>query len=116
MEFNEYQKQCERTANRATGDPIIFLTEKALGVVGEAGEIGDYLKKVICHGHPMNTEKLKDEAGDLLWYLSTILTTYDITLEGVALHNIEKLKARYPDGFSQERSINRERVGNHEQS
>jgi NTP pyrophosphatase (non-canonical NTP hydrolase) len=107
LDFNEYQQKCERTANRETSDPIIFLTEKALGIVGEAGEIGDYLKKVICHGHPMNTEKLKDEAGDLLWYLSTVLTTYGITLEKVALHNIEKLKRRYPEGFSRERSINR---------
>lgn len=108
MNFNEYQQQCERTANRATSDPFKFLTEKALGIIGEAGEIGDYLKKVLCHGHPMNTEKLKDEAGDLMWYLSTTLTTYGITLEEVVEHNIAKLKARYPDGFSEEASINRE--------
>jgi len=107
MNFNEYQQQCERTANRETSDPFKFLTEKALGIVGEAGEIGDYLKKVLCHGHPMNIEKLTDEAGDLMWYLSTTLTTYDITLEEVIEHNIAKLKARYPDGFSEERSINR---------
>ena len=107
MGFNQYQQQCERTANRQTTDPFKFLTEKALGIIGEAGEIGDYLKKVLCHGHPMNTEKLTDEAGDLLWYLSTVLTTYGITLEKVALHNIEKLKTRYPEGFTTEASINR---------
>lgn len=108
MQFNDYQQKCERTANRETSDPFKFLTEKALGIVGEAGEIGDYLKKVLCHGHEMNIDKLTDEAGDLLWYLSTVLTTYGITLEEVAIHNIAKLKARYPDGFSEEKSINRE--------
>lgn len=107
MGFNEYQRQCERTADRQNTDPFKFLTEKALGIIGEAGEIGDYLKKVLCHGHPMDTKKLTDEAGDLLWYLSTVLTTYDITLEQVALHNIEKLRKRYPEGFSTEASINR---------
>ncbi len=107
MNFNEYQLQCERTANRNASDPFKFLTEKALGIIGEAGEIGDYLKKVLCHGHPMNAEKLKDEAGDLMWYLSTVLTTYGITLEEVVSHNIAKLEARYPDGFSEEASINR---------
>lgn len=107
MRFNDYQQQCERTANRDNADPFKFLTEKALGIVGEAGEIGDYLKKVLCHGHPMDKEKLTDEAGDLLWYLSTVLTTYGITIEQVAVRNIEKLKARYPEGFSEERSVNR---------
>jgi NTP pyrophosphatase (non-canonical NTP hydrolase) len=75
--------------------------------MGELGEVIDLLKKHLFHKHPLNKEKLKFELGDLLWYIATTATTAGIDLDDIAESNIAKLKARYPEGFSEEKSINR---------
>jgi NTP pyrophosphatase (non-canonical NTP hydrolase) len=111
MSFNKYQQLAEKTAARGPSD----TTEQrfinfGFGLMGETGEVVDCLKKILFHGHDLedNREKLKHELGDCLWYIATIATTAGISLDEVAKANIEKLKARYPEGFSEERSINRE--------
>ena len=112
MNFMEYQMLAERTANRGAQDtPESRFVNFAFGLAGEAGEVIDSLKKHLFHGHPLDRERLKLELGDVLWYIATITTTAGMTLEDVAIANIEKLKARYPDGFDSEKSINRG-VGN----
>lgn len=112
MNFTEYQMLAERTANRgAQYTPESRFVNFAFGLAGEAGEVIDSLKKHLFHGHPLDRERLKLELGDVLWYIATITTTAGMTLEDVAIANIEKLKARYPDGFDSEKSINRG-VGN----
>lgn len=80
----------------------------ALGL-GEAGEVQDIIKKHYYHGHTMPYDKLIEELGDLLWYLACLAHLYGINLDLLMVTNIQKLEARYPDGFSKERSINRER-------
>jgi len=101
MQCNEYQQLAKRTANET------LITNFLLGLAGEAGEVVDYMKKVLYHGHLLDLDKLSKELGDVLWYISQIALYYDLELNKVALDNIEKLKARYPKGFSTERSINR---------
>ncbi len=107
MQFNEYQQLAERTAS-VQKDKRERFTNFAFGLAGETGEVIDCLKKHLFHGHPLDREKLKIELGDLLWYVATTATTAGIPLDNIATANIEKLKDRYPDGFSEERSINRE--------
>ena len=104
MTFNYYQIAAQRTANPA--DPIRLATA-GLGVAGEAGELAGAIKKHLSHGHDLDLEKIKEEAGDVLWYLAEIAATCGFTLEDVALANIAKLRRRYPDGFDTERSKNR---------
>jgi NTP pyrophosphatase (non-canonical NTP hydrolase) len=109
MQFNQYQQLAERTANRGPEDTAErMFTNFAFGLAGETGEVIDCLKKHLFHGHPLDREKLKIELGDLLWYIATTATTADISLYEIASANIAKLKARYPEGFSEERSIHRE--------
>ncbi len=78
-----------------------------MGLNGEAGEAMDIIKKYYYQGHELDKEKLKDECSDVLWYLAEIAEGLEIGLEDIAIHNIEKLKKRYPDGFAVEKSINR---------
>lgn len=78
-----------------------------LGISGEAGEVSDLIKKEYYHGHPRNPEKVLEELGDTLYYLSVAAWYYGYTLEEVARANNEKLSKRYPNGFESERSINR---------
>ena len=49
-----------------------------------------------------------DEGGDVLWMLAELFTALGISLDDVAQHNVDKLKARYPEGFSADRSLHRE--------
>jgi NTP pyrophosphatase (non-canonical NTP hydrolase) len=110
MKFDEYQKLTERTA-RDIGkeEPDPYLIEYSFGLTGETGEVVDCLKKYLFHGHPLDRHKLAIELGDLLWYVVRVAAVADISLSYIAENNINKLRQRYPDGFSKERSINRER-------
>lgn len=110
MNFEEYQQLAERTANvshKGLRDKECRLINFGLGISGEAGEVTDCIKKVVFHNHNLDIEYLKKELGDVLWYVATLATTLDLSLEKIAITNIEKLKKRYPDGFSEEKSINR---------
>lgn len=69
--------------------------------------MADIIKKHIGHGHPLDTEKVHKELGDVLWYVAVLARRIGSTLEDVAASNVEKLRKRYPEGFSSERSINR---------
>jgi NTP pyrophosphatase (non-canonical NTP hydrolase) len=104
VKLNEYQNLSKRTMPVADEKGIAGY---ALGMVCEAGEVGDIIKKEIFHGHPRNTEKIKDELGDALHYLSGVATMYGLTLEEVAGANLQKLMKRYPNGFSTEDSLKR---------
>ncbi len=106
--FKEYQELAERTARRKPEDANQErYANFGMGLAGEAGEVCDYLKKVVFHGHELDKEKLAVELGDCLWYIATLANTAGISLEKVAEMNILKLKCRYPEGFSVDRSINR---------
>lgn len=100
--LDQYQQEALRTA----GDirPEIL----GLGIAGEAGEVADLLKKHLGHGHPLDREKLIKELGDVLWYVAVLANWAGATLDEVAQVNVAKLKVRYPNGFSTERSQNRE--------
>ena len=74
---------------------------------GESGECIDILKKHEFQGHELNKDKLLDELGDVLWYVTQAAVGISATLEDVAQHNVEKLRRRYPEGFSADRSVNR---------
>jgi len=104
--LNEYQNLSKRTMN---SDQTYKeeLSNYGLGLGGECGEVCDLIKKSLYHGHKWDIEHLKKELGDVLFYLTAIATKEGLTLEEIANVNIEKLRVRYPDGFSQEKSINR---------
>jgi NTP pyrophosphatase (non-canonical NTP hydrolase) len=72
-----------------------------LGLSGEIGEVTDLLKKYLYHrnGKPLDTEKLKDELGDVLWYYAVLLDTLDLTFEEVIATNVAKMAKRHPNGF-----------------
>lgn len=72
----------------------------ALGLAGEAGEVADLLKKHVHHHKPLDRSALVKELGDVLWYLAFLCEANGLTLEEVASANAEKLRARYPDGFT----------------
>ena len=65
------------------------------------------VKKWLAQGHELNKDKLIDELGDVAWYLAEAATALGVSLESVLQHNVDKLKARYPQGFDSAKSITR---------
>ena len=106
MKMNDYQQLAQRTANTATQSDKIH--NGLLGLFGEGGELADQIKKTCYQGHDLDADHMIEELGDVLWYCAELACGLDVTLEEVAMKNIEKLRRRYPEGFSAERSINRE--------
>ncbi len=106
MELNEYQKLALRTAGDH-GDEQHRLMYTALGLNGEAGEVAEIIKKALFHGHDLDKEMLLKELGDVMWYVAVLADTLGLSLDEVGSENIAKLRRRYPDGFSSERSRNR---------
>ena len=106
MEINEYQLLAMRTLNKEL-DKKDILTNSVMGLCGESGEACDLVKKHLFHGHELDKEAFIKELGDIAWYLAEAATALDIDLSEVLERNIEKLKKRYPEGFSSEKSINR---------
>ena len=106
MEINEYQLLAMRTLNKEL-DKKEVLTNSVMGLCGESGEACDLDKKHLFHGHELDRDALIKELGDVAWYLAEAATAIEIDLSEVFERNIEKLKKRYPEGFSEERSINR---------
>lgn len=106
MNLNEYQGWAGRTANKNL-NAADTMAQDALGIAGEAGECADLVKKHLFHKHPLDKGKLVKELGDLLWYVAALAGDIGVTLDEVAEQNIKKLKARYPDGFDEQRSLHR---------
>lgn len=103
--FSEFQLNAFKT----WGEPGALPQELVcgLGIAGEAGEVADLIKKEYFHDHDRNPEKIKEELGDVLFYVAICAWLYGFTLDEVAQANTDKLAARYPNGFESERSKNR---------
>jgi len=105
--LDEYQSLALRTA-MGLDNQQGMIEYTALGLTGEAGETAEIVKKVYYHGHPLDRDALKIELGDVLWYAAVMAHALGFSLSEVAEANVDKLRKRYPDGFSTERSLNRE--------
>jgi len=82
----------------------------AIGISAEGGEFAEIVKKCIFQGKPMDDDAqyhMKRELGDIMWYIAQACIALGVSLEDVLDTNIQKLEARYPDGFEAFRSENR---------
>lgn len=111
--FSEYQRAAARTggADLLPENADKGLNCAAMGLAGEAGEVCDLVKKWQHHRAPRDAAKLKKEAGDVLWYLAHLCNVMGWELGDIADLNVEKLRARYPHGFTTEDSVARRDEG-----
>lgn len=116
MDAYEYQELAMRTNDRKHTERLrkmlddgmtAQLLNGCLGLSGEVGEFNDMIKKVVFHEATTDVDHLEKELGDIMWYIALICDAFGFDLDHVMQLNIEKLKARYPDGFDIDKSANR---------
>lgn len=106
MDVNEYQEKSRRTVRKGLS-VLDKLTDGALGLSGESGEVADIIKKYRYQGHELNLAELKNELGDVLWYVSLVSDAINVPMEEIMKSNIEKLAKRYKKEFTEKESIYR---------
>lgn len=103
MTLNDYQKAAARTVNDRLSAQETEM-HALHGIAGEVGKIHSLYQKVY-QGHPLDPEHLQKELGDLMWFIAEICTAKGWDLEEIGRLNIEKLRARYPEGFEASHSL-----------
>lgn len=114
MTGSEYQRLAMRTNDLLASDRLFAKVEPViraeckdfggiinacLGLSGEVGELNDMIKKWVFHEKELDIEHAKKEAGDVAWYLAMLCESFGWDLDEILKMNVEKLKARYPEGF-----------------
>ena len=74
------------------------LIHMCVGISGESGELLDAIKKHVIYQKPLDVENVKEELGDLLFYMSNLMQSVGLTFEEILQHNIDKLSVRYSSG------------------
>ena len=78
-----------------------------LGLAGESGEVLDMVKKWVFHEKDLDKDHLKKEIGDVMWYVAMLCESFGFDLDEILQMNVDKLKARYPEGFDPEKANHR---------
>jgi NTP pyrophosphatase (non-canonical NTP hydrolase) len=101
VELNQYQHLANQTDQQPEGgafdaDPRSILVP-LLGLAGEAGELLGEHKKWLRDGdsYKLFPDRVKEELGDLLWYLTNVATKHNLTLQDVADYNLDKTRRRW---------------------
>lgn len=107
MEIKEYQQKAERTLAR-TKDSLTDDLHMILGMQTEAAEIADVYKKYVAYNKELDLINIKEEIGDMLFYIANLCNLHGWDLRDIMDTNIKKLEVRFPDKFSQEKALNRD--------
>ncbi len=106
MTGEEYQKLAMRTCSIPHDRVMDKAYHAVFGLASEAGEVSGILQKTY-QGHEIDFEHFKKELGDCLWMIAEACDAFGFSLDEVMELNIEKLRKRYPNGFSSENSLHR---------
>jgi NTP pyrophosphatase (non-canonical NTP hydrolase) len=106
MQIPEYLSASERTLIDKGHD--LNLLHAAMGISTEAGELMDAFKRKIFYGKPLDVVNVKEEIGDLMWYVAILLRELDLDFEEVLQLNIDKLRARFPEKFTEHHALHRD--------
>lgn len=84
------------------------IMHMTMGICGEAGELLDAVKKHVIYGKDLDFKNLREELGDIEFYLQGIRNAMNISREEIIVENIKKLSKRYRQGYSDQAAISRE--------
>ena len=103
MNLTDYQKICRATAKKFDNKELEIYTW-GLGIAGEAGDVASCIKKTFAHENSTVQDGIRENLGDTLWYMAMICNYFGWDMQEVMQDNINKLKKRYPKGFTIEKA------------
>jgi NTP pyrophosphatase (non-canonical NTP hydrolase) len=106
MNTNQYQDEVKRTFAKCETEFMDHI-HMASGIVTEASELLDAYKKYIAYKKPLDLANLKEEVGDILWYIANYCNINGWSMEDIMATNIAKLRVRYPEKFDEFLAVNR---------
>lgn len=100
MEMQYYQREAvstDQTEGRNREEAGAAVLVPLLGLAGETGELLTEYKKHLRDGasHRLYADRMREELGDLLWYITVVASRFGLTLEAVAEANLDKIRARW---------------------
>lgn len=99
MDLKEYQELCKLTSKKFETREKEILTW-GLGIAGEAGDVASCILKTFAHGNNQK-EGIRENIGDVMWYAIMICNFFDWDFQKILEENLDKLKKRYPQGFTE---------------
>jgi len=113
-----YREEILRTINsdfnsirdRLSSPNSLKLLNALVGLAGESGEALDLMKKLVFHGTPLDEKKLLNELGDVRYYLELALSVLNKDIKDIEEMNSDKLRKRYPEGFSERAAVERKDI------
>jgi NTP pyrophosphatase (non-canonical NTP hydrolase) len=110
MNFKDYQTAAMRTASVDSESRIANLVHASLGLTTEVGEFVGEVKRMhrynVIFNHTV-ASLIREELGDILWYLALAAESINVELDTIAAENIEKLKKRFPEKYSDQAAVAR---------
>ena len=125
--LKDYQEFVDEVSSDATkniddfGDAVDIIEEQGvepsrlltagIGLSGEVGEFNEKIKKCLFQGKELDEDTvahLKSELGDIMWYIAQGCLALNTDIEELIDINTAKLEKRYPGGFDEFRSDNRD--------
>lgn len=100
MRIAEFQRACRRTMKPASKSEL--LSHALEGLIGEVGEIADTIKRYKRYGQALDIDNIREEIGDVSYYLSMLADATSSSLELAMADNVSKLAKRYPNGYTDE--------------
>ena len=101
MQIQDYATQALTTDLYDRADHAIdshAMLEKVFGLVGEAGEVAEKIKKILRDQDGIatdeNKKELAKELGDVLWYINSVGMYLGYDLESIAQMNLDKVLSR----------------------
>jgi NTP pyrophosphatase (non-canonical NTP hydrolase) len=101
MDFLHYQRAARQT-DRIPADEEAQIITPLLGLAGETGELLSEYKKHLRDRevHPLRKERVAEELGDLLWYVSTVASKFGLDLDAIAEANLTKARDRWDERYA----------------
>jgi NTP pyrophosphatase (non-canonical NTP hydrolase) len=109
MNLKEHKRESERTfqAPENSNHKQLSILHCVIGASTETGELLDQLKKHVYYNKPIDVVNVKEELGDIMWYLSNLARLMNFDIEECLELNIKKLRTRYPDKYSDNDALDR---------
>lgn len=107
MDFNQYIVNVKRSESPSFQNINPRILHGAIGCATESGELLDSVKKSLFYNRKLDIINLEEEIGDLLWYIALIVDACGFDFASILDKNIQKLRVRYPEQFTEEKAEHR---------